>query len=195
MDREIRALLSRLRALEEEWERKAEARQAEFRYRMERRRVVFEQAIAERHREVRTGMMRFLRESPLSALFTAPVLYALAVPLGFLDLAVNLYQWICFPAWGVPRVRRGDYLVIDRHYLGYLNPVQKLNCIYCGYATGMIAFAREVAGRTEQYWCPVKHAARTQGAHDRYRDFLEYGDAGDFEARAEALRQKLRDQK
>jgi hypothetical protein len=60
-------------------------------------------------------------------------------------------------------------VVIDRHRLGYLNPVQKLNCVFCGYGNGVIAYAREITARTEQYWCPIKHALKVKGSHDRYR--------------------------
>ena len=46
---------------------------------------------------------------------------------------------------------RGQYIVIDRHRLKYLNAIEKLNCVYCGYGNGVIAYARDIAGRTEQY--------------------------------------------
>jgi hypothetical protein len=51
-------------------------------------------------------------------------------------------------------------------------------CVYCGYANGVIAYARKIASRTEQYWCPIKHALRIRDPHVRYAQFLEYGDAG-----------------
>ena len=89
-------------------------------------------------------------------------------------------------------MRRADYIMIDRHNLAYLNAVQKLNCLYCGYANGLIALAREVASRTEQYWCPIKHAIRVRGAHARYRNFTEFGDARAFAERLESLRAELR---
>ena len=75
------------------------------------------------------------------------------------------------------RVRRSDYLLFDRNYLAYLNVLEKLNCAYCSYASGAIAFVREVAARTEQHWCPIKHARRIIGAHEHYREFIEFGDA------------------
>jgi hypothetical protein len=45
-----------------------------------------------------------------------------------------------------------------------------------------------VAARTEQYWCPIKHARRVLGAHDRYPDFFEFGDAESFRQGLERLR-------
>lgn len=80
------------------------------------------------------------------------------MPFVILDLGVSVYQAVCFTVWHMQRVRRADYVVIDRHRLPYLNLIEKLNCLYCSYANGVIAYTREVASRTEQYWCPIKHA-------------------------------------
>jgi hypothetical protein len=68
--------------------------------------------------------------------------------------------------------------------LSYLNALEKLNCVYCGYANGTLAYAREIAARTEQFWCPIKHARRVGGVHLRGERFFEFGDA-------EAYRQGL----
>ena len=99
------------------------------------------------------------------------------VPFAILDLSVVVFQKICFWAWRIPRARRSDFVVIDRQFLEYLNGIEKLNCIYCGYANGVVAFTREVASRTEKYWCPIKHAGKVHDPHSRYQDFTEFGDA------------------
>ncbi len=80
---------------------------------------------------------------------------------------------------------------IDRHKLAYLSPLQKLNCVYCGYANGVLGFAREVAARTEQYWCPIQHETPPEAPHDRYPRFVAYGDSHDLAARWRALRDEL----
>jgi hypothetical protein len=90
------------------------------------------------------------------------------------------YQAICFPVYKIPKVRRRDYLVFDRHHLAYLNTIEKINCAYCSYANGAIAFMREVASRTEIYWCPIKHARRVLGPHPHYQGFADFGDAAGF---------------
>ncbi|MBN8910922.1 MAG: hypothetical protein J0H65_02475, partial [Rhizobiales bacterium] len=41
--------------------------------------------------------------------------------------------------------------------------------------------------RTEVYWCPIKHARRTAGAHQYYREFVDYGDAEAYRQRISAL--------
>jgi hypothetical protein len=105
---------------------------------------------------------------------------------------VSLYQAVCFRAYGIPRVRRGDYIVFDRQHLAYLNAIEVLNCLFCGYANGLVAYVREVSSRTEQYWCPIKHALRISDPHRRYRQFVEYGDAEGYRERLAAFREALR---
>ena len=92
----------------------------------------------------------------------------------------------------IPRVRRLDYLVNDRHRLAYLNNIEKLNCAYCGYANGVVAYAREILSRTEEYWCPIRHAHHVLDAHDRYPGFYPYGDAQGYQQGLEDKRDVLR---
>ena len=109
-----------------------------------------------------------------------------------LDLFLSLYQAACFPIYGIARISRGGYFLWDRGDLPYLNAVERLNCAYCSYANGVVAYGREIAARTEQYWCPIKHARRIVAAHDRYAGFLEYGDAESWAKGLERLRDELR---
>lgn len=113
-------------------------------------------------------------------IITAPFIYLCFVPTIAMDLIVTLFQKVCFPLYGIPLVTRGDYVVIDRHKLKYLNLSKKINCVYCGYFTGVIAYAQEIAGRTEQYWCPIKHAKKLKNSHSRYENFFRHGDAGAY---------------
>lgn len=189
---EIDELLNRLHDLEEEFEQKVAESAADFRYHFEKKKVVFEESIKAEHRELKVGLLRFLRESPLSVIITAPVIYSVLVPLALVDLWVSLYQAVCFPIWRISKVRRADYINFDRRHLSYLNAVQKLNCIYCGYGNGVIAYAREVSSKTEQFWCPIKHALRVKETHKRYRSFVDYGDAEGFRNRLEVLRDEVR---
>ena len=72
-----------------------------------------------------------------------------------------------------------------------INALEKLNCAYCSYANGVVAFTREIAARTEQYWCPIKHARRLIGAHARYALFDDYGNGEGYQERLATLRQAL----
>ena len=194
----IEQILSRLHEVQSElnteFDRLLEANRERFRYTLQQGKVVFDQGVAYLQRQQRTGLWRYLRASPLAYVLSAPVIYSLIVPLVLLDAWITLYQQVCFRVYGVPRVRRSDYFVIDRHRLGYLNAIEKLNCVYCGYANQLIAYSREVAARTEQFWCPVKHARRIADPHGRASAFLDYGDAETFAAGAAERRRRLREE-
>lgn len=126
-------------------------------------------------------------------LLQAPVIYAGVVPFVLLDLFITAYQRVCFPGWGIPLVRRGDYLLFDRARLPYLTWYQRVNCYYCSYANGLAAYLREVAARTEQYWCPIRHASPPPMPHTRYHHFLPFGDAASFHRRADDVSQDFSD--
>ena len=117
------------------------------------------------------------------------------MPLLLLDLFLFCYQHICFPLYGIPKVRRSEYLVFDRTDLPYLNLVEKINCAYCSYGNGLAAYFREVAARTEQYWCPIKHARKILDAHERYPRFFEYGDAESYRKGLERYRNQMQEAK
>jgi hypothetical protein len=144
------------------------------------------------HRRLRQSIPRFLRASSMTNLLSAPIIYSLSVPFVLLDLWVSLYQWICFPIYGIAVVSRRQYFVIDRHKLDYLNAIEKVHCAYCSYVNGLIAYTREIAACTEQYWCPIRHAGPIRGGHDRYTFFADYGDAVGYRHGLTALRRELR---
>jgi hypothetical protein len=104
-----------------------------------------EDELLRRHRELRTRLSAYILKARPLVLLTAPVIYALIVPLLLLDLFITVYQAICFPVYQIEKVRRRDYFVFDRGHLAYLNAVEKLNCAYCSDANGLIAYAREIA--------------------------------------------------
>ena len=131
-------------------------------------------------RAIKIRASRYLIDANPLMILSAPVIYSLIVPIVLVDLWVMAYQAICFPVYGIPKARRRDYLVFDRHHLAYLNIIEKINCAYCSYANGAIAFVREVASRTEVYWCPIKHARRVLGPHPYYRGFADFGDVEGF---------------
>jgi len=132
--------------------------------------------VLERHRAMKTHLLRYVAGARPLIVLTAPVIYALIVPLALLDLFITVYQFVCFPIYGIDKVSRGDYLVFDRRYLAYLNAIEKINCAYCSYANGLIGYVREIAARTEQYWCPIKHARKIVATHPLYGQFAEFGD-------------------
>jgi hypothetical protein len=175
-------------ALEDELEEKRRA----FRYQLEQGRVVFDAEAIARHRAARERLASFLARTRPLVVLTAPVIYLLIVPLALLDAFVMLYQAVCFPVYGIPKVRRREHIVVDRQHLAYLNGLQKLNCVYCGYANGLVSFVREVAARTEAHWCPIKHSRRVAEPHSRYVNFVDFGDERDFQQRVADQRLALK---
>jgi hypothetical protein len=148
-------------------------------------------AVGRRHRPHKVRV----RVAGLLSAFTAPMIYAQLVPLMLLDLFVTAYQWACFPIYGIDRVPRGPYFWLDRHRLPYLNALEKLNCTYCGYANGVIAYVREVTARTEAYWCPIKHRRPVSDPHDLYQAFFRFGDEMAYRRAVAVHRQALRRQR
>ena len=165
-----------------------------FHYTVERSRVRFEAGVKKLQKRYRINSLRYLLMAPAKHVLTAPLIYSLVFPLLLLDLSMSVYQRICFAIYGIPRVIRSDYVVLDRHQLSYLNWIEKFNCLYCGYGNGVLGYAREIAARTEQYWCPIKHARRTPAAHDRQQKFASYGDADGYRQRLKELRAEWREE-
>jgi hypothetical protein len=184
-------VLDRLRDLETDLEREVAAAQQRWHYKIDTGKIRFEEAVQRRNKALKTSLAQFLRESSIPSLLTAPVIYSLAFPFVLLDLWVTLYQLVCFPIYGIDRVRRSDYIALDRRRLAYLNAIEKANCEYCSYANGLLAYIREVAARTEQYWCPIKHARRIRGPHPHYRLFVDYGDPEGYKRELPVLRKAL----
>jgi hypothetical protein len=164
-------------------------------YELRNGKVWFSEEIKREHRKLKTSLTRYIVHSRFFALLTAPFIYACFIPFVLLDLFVSIYQAICFPVYGIPKARRRDYMAIDRNKLRYLNALEGLNCMYCSYANGLLAYVVEIAGRTEQHWCPIKHARRIQHAHDRYSHFLPYGNATAYRERIDKVRDDFKDLK
>ncbi|MBN8486714.1 MAG: hypothetical protein J0M20_03125 [Burkholderiales bacterium] len=190
MSKHLDELLDRIRALQEDVEEEYRQQREDW----QTRRAQLAGEWASQQRRYKVGLWRFLRRSSALAILTAPVIYLGWIPFLLMDLFVTIYQAICFPVYRIPQVRRSDYLVFDREDLPYLNAIEKFNCFYCSYGNGVAAYAREVAARTEQYWCPIKHARRIRGAHERYPRFFEHGDAEAFRQGLARLRRQYGDE-
>ncbi len=187
-DKVLAELVAKIRALEAEIETRVAEKRAQFHYAVERNRVRFDREVLAKQRDFRRGLWRQIRESPLRFILVSPIIYSLIIPLALLDLFLALYQATSFRVYGIQRVPRSHYIVVDRQHLAYLNPLEKLNCLYCGYGNGVIVLAREIAARTEEYWCPIKHSRPVHNPHSRYVHFVDYGDAEGYRQRKDALR-------
>jgi hypothetical protein len=191
MNPKIAELLDRIGQMESEIEQVMKTRRAELQADFEEKRIQFEEEILAQHKRFKTGLLHYMLSANWLSVLTAPVIYSLIFPMLLLDLAVTIYQHICFRAYGITRVVRSDYFVYDRTHLAYLNLIEKINCAYCSYGNGLMSYAREVVARTEQYWCPIKHARKLLVAHPYYTGFVDYGDAEGYQRELENLRAKL----
>jgi hypothetical protein len=160
--------------------------------REDRRRAERDAKLRAEHRAARQALHAFIREGGIRSILTAPVIYSMVIPFAILDAWVWAYQAICFRAWHIAPVRRRPYFAYDHQQLAYLNAIEKLNCVYCTYGNGVIAYVREVASRTQQYWCPIRHARKIRDPHKRAVQFVPYGDVKAYKHELPMLRKDLR---
>jgi hypothetical protein len=113
----------------------------------------------------------------LKYLLSAPFIYGMVIPTVFMHICIEIYHQICFRLYGIPCVNMKKYFIFDRALLPYLNLLEKVNCFYCSYFNCLISYIREIAARTERFWCPIKHAKNMQDPHDHYQNFTDYNDA------------------
>jgi hypothetical protein len=151
--------------------------------------------LAREHRLHVKKLSHYWRDAKWSSYITTPAIVMCIIPVALMDFWASVYQFICFPAYGIPKVQRRDYIILDRSQLRYLNSIEQLNCAYCGYVNGAIAYVQEIAARTEQHWCPIKHAFRLKTMHSRYQHFFEYGDAKQYRNWVEEVRRDFDDLK
>ncbi len=180
MNQSLDALVDEIKELEKLVADKLQQTKSKLTFELNQGRTVFLPKVRKRHRAIARRAWRTLWESSFLTVLTAPMIYSLFVPLTMLDHFISIDQRVCFPVYGIPRVVRDEYVVIDRHMLSYLNVIEKLNCVYCGYGNGVLTYAREIAARTEQYWCPIKHARMNKGVHNRQCLYCDFGDADAF---------------
>ncbi len=193
MNERLETLVGKMRVLEQEFAEEAKRKESEFCYTVNQKTVRFTDDARVRHRKLRLSIRHYLTHSRFLVIVTSPVIWMCAVPIALADLVGTIYQAICFPIYGIPTVRRSDYLAFDRHHLSYLNFFEKVNCEYCAYVNGILAYFTEIAARTEQHWCPIKHAGCAKCAHSRYKRFVEFGDAEQYRQHVEEIRRSYGD--
>jgi hypothetical protein len=185
---QIQHLIDQISALEDELQFALNAQQSQIYFQIKGKRVEFEQSMRETHLKLKKNFFHWLVTNRPQNLITGPIIYSMIVPLVITDLFITFYQLTCFPIYGIAKVRRANYIIFDRQNLNYLNFIEKFHCTYCAYGAGMIGYIGEIVGRTEQYFCPIKHARKVLGTHTRYQQFLDFGEADDYEKKLEAHR-------
>lgn len=191
MSERIQKLLDQMNVLEDELKTALCEQQSSVFFQIKDKRIEFEKNMKETHQKLKRNFFRWLVTDRPQNLITGPIIYAMIIPLLVTDLFVSFYQFTCFPIYGIKKVKREDYIIFDRQHLSYLNFIEKFHCTYCAYGTGMVAYVSEIIARTEQYFCPIKHARKVIGTHARYTRFLDFGEADNYEAKLEEYRRAL----
>jgi hypothetical protein len=195
MTTRLEILLEKMKTLEIELIEELQKQEEEFSYGIRKRRVYFEKNVIIRHKEYAKRLINYITDAPLRHIVSAPFIWMCLIPSLIIDVTISLYQAICFPIYCIPKVIRQDYIVFDRQFLQYLNLIEKINCAYCSYVNGLFAYVQEIAARTEQFWCPIKHAKRIKTLHSRYQKFVNYGDAENYRLHIESVRHDFKDLK
>lgn len=195
MNEGINHILLQISVLEDELRSAVHEQESRVLFTIRGKSIEFKSSVRAEHLKLRKNLFRWLVTNRPQNLITGPLIYGMIIPLVMLDACVSFYQWACFPIYRIAKARRADYLVFDRGHLAYLNSIEKFHCAHCEYGNGLMAYMTEILARTEQYFCPIKHARKILAAHSRYRNFLAYDDAVAHEDKLEAFRLKLGDEK
>lgn len=193
MDSRIEEIAAQIRTLEDELMEELEKKQDEFFYTLEDKKVKFQENVIEEGRSRIVSSIRYLSSFPVLAIFTIPFIWSMMIPALLVDIFVSIFQIACFPIYKIPKVKRKDYVVIDRYNLFYLDRVEKINCLYCEYFNGVIGYTREIAARTEQFWCPIKHSKPQIDMHSRYEKFFDFGDFDTYRKELKKRRSDFKD--
>jgi len=193
MTTELETLLNKMKALENELLEELQKQEETFAYEIRKRKVYFEENAIIRNKAYIKSLYLYLKDAPLKHIISAPLIWMCIFPALLMDATCSLYQWVCFPIYGIPRVNRQDYFNFDRAYLDYLNIIEKINCAYCSYFNGLVAYLQEIAARTEQFWCPIKHAGHLKNLHSRYHKFIAYGHAAKYRSDVQLTRHDFKD--
>ena len=186
MQGNIQKILEEIETLKKRLKEEIHLKEADIAYEIKQGRVRFSKDALQHQQEKITHFFRYLREAPLLHILSAPIVYMMIIPAVILDLFLFVYVMVIFPIYKFPKIKRSDYIVFDRQYLGYLNVIEKFNCMYCSYFNGLMNYTAAVAARSELYFCPIKHAKKIAYTHEHYYDFLSYADA-------EAYHEKLKE--
>jgi len=189
MNDKIRELLEEIEEIKVKLSEEIEKQESHISYEIKDGYVKFEREVLAKQRENMKNLLSWFREVPLLHLLSSPLIYAMIIPAALLDIILFVYQQIIFRIYKFEFIKRSDYMHFDHKYLGYLNPIEKLNCLYCSYFNGLMLYASAIAGRTELYFCPIKHAKKVISQHKYYDEFLSYGDEEDYQKKLKELRE------
>ena len=190
MNDKIKEIIEEIEAMKIKLGEEIAQQEKDISYEIQNGYVRFEKKVFNRQKENMKNLLAWFRDIPLLHLLASPLVYAMIIPAILFDIILFVYQQVIFRIFKFKFIKRSDYILFDRQYLGYLNSIEKLNCLYCSYFNGLMQYAAAIAGRTELYFCPIKHAKKVAYQHDYYDAFFSYGDEDKYQEKLEALRKK-----
>lgn len=190
MNNKIKEMIDEIEAMKAKLKDEISQQEKDKLYEIKNGYVRFEHDAFLRQKKYVKSLWQWFAEIPLLNLLSAPVIYAMVFPALFLDMMLFVYIKVVGAVFKFEFPQRSDYIVFDRHYLGYLNIMEKLNCLYCSYFNGLMAYATVIANRTEFYFCPIKHAKKVAYDNKYYDEYLQYGDADNYQEKLKALQNR-----
>ena len=191
MSDKIKEIITEIEAMKVKLGEEIAQQESHISYEIHNGYVEFEKNVLDKQKENMKNLLAWFREIPLLHLLSSPLIYGMLVPAILLDIILFIYQQVIFRIYKFKFIKRNDYILFDHQYLGYLNPIEKLNCMYCSYFNGLMQYASAIAGRTELFFCPIKHAKKIAYKHDYYDEFLAYGDEEDYQKKLKELRENF----
>ena len=189
MNDKIREIIDEIEAMKVKLSEEIDKQESHISYEIKNGYVTFEKEVLAKQKENMKNLLTWLGEVPLLHFLIAPLIYAMVIPAILLDIILFIYQQVVFRVFKFKLIKRSDYMHFDHQYLGYLNAIEKLNCLYCSYFNGLMLYASAIAGRTELYFCPIKHAKKVVAQHEYYDEFLSYGDEEEYQKKLKELRE------
>ncbi len=190
MNKRIEELISDIEEMKMKLSEEITKQESHISYEIQNGYVRFEKDVLEKQKENMKNLLAYFRDIPLFHLLSSPLIYVMVIPAVVFDVLLFIYQQVIFRIYKFKFIKRSDYILFDHQYLGYLNPIEKLNCLYCSYFNGLMQYASAIAVRTEFYFCPIKHAKKIAYQHEYYDQYLEYGEEEDFQNKLESLRNR-----
>lgn len=189
MNDKIREIVEEIEAKKLKLAQEIAKQESHISYEIQNGYVKFEKEVLAKQKKNMKNLVTWFREVPFLHFLAAPIIYGMLIPTMIFDGLLFVYQHVVFRIFKFKFIKRSDYVLFDHHYLGYLNPIEKLNCLYCSYVNGLMLYASAIAGRTEFYFCPIKHAKKVAYEHSFYDKFLAYGDEEEYQKKLKELRQ------
>ena len=112
MNDKLDLLLGKLKLLEDELLVEIHAKEKQFSYTVKDGNVHFKEGVSLAHHLLAKKLTGYWRDAKWSSYITTPVILSCIIPVALMDFWATSYQFVCFPAYGIPKVRRGDYIIL-----------------------------------------------------------------------------------